>query len=303
MTLYRDIDASLSFLHNLSMTNFSFLFMADCQLGAYATLSGMSEADILAFAERDMVVRMNPKVEGFAWDADRLERAVAEANRQKPAFVMIGGDMIDDLRDQDQLAAYERITGGLDPSIALHVAPGNHDVAFDATVPTEASVTAYRDRFGADHYMFSHGGTAFVVLNTTVLAQPQELPEEADRQLRAVERNLAKAGARGQETVVIGHHPLFLDTADEPDTYWNMPLATRLPLLQLFRRYEVRTMFAGHLHRNNIARDAGIEVVASGAVGYSLGHGPSGVRSVQVTDEGVEHEFVSLETSAGGEHV
>ncbi len=280
------------------MTDFDFLFMADCQLGAYASLSGMTEDDVAVFAERDMVVRIAPKVQGFAWDADRLERAVQEANRRKPAFVMVGGDMIDDLSNQDQLAAYSRITSKLDPSIALHVAPGNHDTAFDAAIPTHSSVMAYRENFGADHYMFTHEETSFVVLNTTVLGQPQELPQESARQLEAVERHLVEATNRGGAVVLVGHHPLFLTSADEPDTYWNMPTAVRLPLIEMAQNFGVGTMFSGHLHRNNIANDAGIEVVVSGAVGYSLGHDPSGFRSVRVTDETMEHEFVGIETTS-----
>ena len=46
------------------MTSFRFLFMADCQLGAYATFSGMNEEDIANFDARGMSVEIVPKVEG-----------------------------------------------------------------------------------------------------------------------------------------------------------------------------------------------------------------------------------------------
>lgn len=267
--------------------------MADCQLGAYASFSGMTEQDIADFAERNMVVRMAPKAQGFAWDAAKLEKAIKRANIDKPSFVMIGGDMVDDLSDAGQLAAYHRIVAQLDDSIPLYVAPGNHDMAYDSEIPTEESVTAYRNHFGADHYSFSHHDTSFVVINTTLLGHPQEVPYEADRQMEAVERNFARAADMPGETLLVGHHPLFLQSADEPDTYWNMPRAIRMPLLELTQKYGVSTMLAGHLHRNNVALDAGIEVVASGAVGYSLGHDPSGVRKVSVTANGIDHYFVS----------
>ena len=45
--------------------------MADCQLGAYATFSGMTEADVAEYATRDMRVEVVPRVAGFEWDAAR----------------------------------------------------------------------------------------------------------------------------------------------------------------------------------------------------------------------------------------
>ena len=37
---------------------YEFLFLADCQLGMYATFSGMTEADVAEFAERGMRVEL-----------------------------------------------------------------------------------------------------------------------------------------------------------------------------------------------------------------------------------------------------
>ena len=48
------------------MSGFRFLFMADCQLGCYATFSGMTQEDVEDFAQRDMAVRPVPRVEGWA---------------------------------------------------------------------------------------------------------------------------------------------------------------------------------------------------------------------------------------------
>ena len=45
-----------------------FVFMADCQLGCYATFSGMSEHDVGRLADRDMQVEITSTVNGFAWD-------------------------------------------------------------------------------------------------------------------------------------------------------------------------------------------------------------------------------------------
>ena len=103
--------------------------MADCQLGAYATFSGMNEADIADFAERDMRVEIVPRVEGFEWDATRYAEAIAAANSLRPAFVVMGGDMIDDPGSEAQLEALLEITAALDPEIPMRWVPGNHDIA------------------------------------------------------------------------------------------------------------------------------------------------------------------------------
>src|SRR5262249_56156883 len=65
---------------------FRFVFMADCQLGCYASFSGMDEADVARFAARNMRVVPAPRTEGFAWDAERYHRAIAAAARLPPDF-------------------------------------------------------------------------------------------------------------------------------------------------------------------------------------------------------------------------
>jgi len=285
----------LSALTLAVMQSFEFLFMADCQLGAYATLSGMDDDDIEGFAARGMVVRKAAKTDGIEWDVGRYEDAIATANQLRPSFVIMGGDMLDDLTDREQLLALRNVTAKLDSGISMNWAPGNHDVAYDAVEPTYESVQEYRAIFGQDHYRFVHEDTSLVVLNTTVLGQPDQLPEEADRQTEALEEHLRSAANESEHTILIGHHPLFVEQPDEEDTYWNIPKAVRLPVIDLARAYGVKTMFAGHLHRNNRATDAGLEVMASGPVGYPLGHDPSGYRVVTVSEDGVSHRYASLE--------
>ena len=161
--------------------------MADCQLGAYATFSGMREPDIDDFAQRDMRVEIVPKVEGFEWDANRYSEAIAAANALRPAFVVMGGDMIDDPHSEAQLEALLEITARLDPDIAMRWVPGNHDIASDTVTPTRGSIDAYRTVFGPDYYAFDHGDLRFVVLNTVVIDHPEEVADEWSEQLAFIE--------------------------------------------------------------------------------------------------------------------
>jgi 3',5'-cyclic AMP phosphodiesterase CpdA len=56
-------------------------------------------------------------------------------NAIRPAFVLIGGDLIDDPNSDDQTEEFLAITAGVDPEIPVHLVPGNHDIAPDAVFP------------------------------------------------------------------------------------------------------------------------------------------------------------------------
>ena len=275
------------------MTPFRFIFMADCQLGAYATFSGMGENDVADFERRGMRVEMVPKVEGFEWDAERYRSAIEMANAIRPEFVVMGGDMIDNNTDADQLDELLRVTADLDADIPMLWVPGNHDIADDTVVPNAASLDRYREVFGPDYYGFDHGDVRFVVLDTVVIDHPEEVEDELADQMQFLESELADAAERAH-TILMGHHPLFLASANEDDSYWNLPTDRRQPILDLIHRHGVKIAFAGHWHRNSLAFDGEFEMVTTGPVGYPLGLDPSGVRIVDVGQDRVLHEYVPL---------
>jgi 3',5'-cyclic AMP phosphodiesterase CpdA len=277
-----------------------FIFLADTQLGCFATFSGFDGDAIEAYAERGMNVRPSPPVEGFEWDAARYREAVAAVNRLQPAFVVIGGDLVDDPNADDQVEAFFEITAGIDDEIPIRWVPGNHDIAFDAKVPTPASLASYRERFGDDLVSFTFDGTLYLGLNTTVIDQPQEVPGEWERQLAWLDDELATAARLGVDRVVaIGHHPLFLDDPDEADTYWNLPRDRRTILLDRFAAAGVRLGFSGHWHRNHLAVGSHFTQVVSGPVGYPLGNDPSGYRVVEMGVDGIDHDYRPLEPLDG----
>lgn len=276
------------------MSGFEFVFLADCQLGAYATFSGMSDDDIAGFAARDMRVGKVPRVDGFTWDADRYREAVEAVNRIAPAFVVMGGDMIDDPASEAQYESLMAITAGLDPGIRMYWVPGNHDVAADTVVPTDASIARYREAFGPDFYAFDHGEVRFIVLNTVVIDHPEASGGALDEQLDFVAWEVERLREDGRQGIAFGHHPLFVESVDEADTYWNLPLARRVQVREAFRVGRIRHAFAGHWHRNSIAHDGDLEMVTSGPVGYPLGDDPSGLRRVRVDGGRVTHRYHAL---------
>jgi 3',5'-cyclic AMP phosphodiesterase CpdA len=280
----------------VSDTRFGFVFLADTQLGCYATFSGFDQAQVEEYAAMGMIVEPVPRVEGFEWDARQYRRAVELINHHRPAFVVIGGDLIDDANSEDQTDEFLAITARIDGEIPVRWVPGNHDIAYDAVTPTRESIDAYRAVFGDDYYSFRHHHTLFIAMNTTVIDHPEDVPGEWDSQFGFLQDELESAGRIGVDHVVLlGHHPLFLKRADEPDTYWNIPAERRSLLLELIHRAGVRIGFAGHWHRNSIGVDGDFVQVTSGPVGYPLGVDPSGYRMVSVGRERVDHHYRALD--------
>ena len=276
-----------------------FVFLADMQLGAYASFSGMSADDVVAYAARGMRVHEGPTVDGFEWDAERYAEAIAAANALRPSFVVMGGDMVDDPASEAQLETVLRITAGLDNAIKMFWVPGNHDIAADTVHPTPHSIEKYREAFGPDYYSFERGDTRYVVMNTVVIDRPEHVPSELEEQLSWLEFEVVRSREQGLQVILFGHHPLFLQSADEEDCYWNIPMERRRVLLDLIRRVGIKHAFAGHWHRNSLARAGDFEMVTSGPVGYPLGDDPSGFRIVTVEQNGVRHRYSALGDALG----
>lgn len=226
---------------------------------------------------------------GFAQETANLEFAVATANRLHPAFVVVTGDLINRAGDAAQAAEYRRITAKLDAGIPLYSVAGNHDVGND---PTPESLAAYRERFGRDYYTFRSGDMAGFVLNSSLIAHPKNVPEEAARQEAWLRDELEKAKReRVERLIVFQHHSWFLREPEEADQYFNIPREIRKHYLVLFHQYGVSHVFSGHYHRNELGRDGTLEMITTGPVGKPLGGARSGFRVVTVGPAGIAHQF------------
>ena len=278
------------------MSDFSFIQLADPQFGLFSGVSGKTNAEIAAFAERRIMVSKVKKFTGFAPETALFTRAIERANLLKPAFVVVCGDMVNNPDNQDQVKEVKRIGALLDDSIALHWVPGNHDVAADHSTPEQKYIDQYRKNFGPDFYAFSHGGIRFIVINSSILTSPKTMASEAKEQLDFVEAEAIISGHQNANRIVLlSHHPLFVESADEADNPWSIKKKYRKPLVEIATNHGIKANFAGHWHRNNYAMDKGIDVITSGPVGYPFGDDPSGFRVVEVTSENIEHKYYSLE--------
>jgi 3',5'-cyclic AMP phosphodiesterase CpdA len=258
---------------------FFFIQMSDPQFGLYA--------------DRAKAADPQTGVTGFAYETERYEKAVAEANRLGPEFVVVTGDLVQHPSDSGQIDELVRINGMLDSRIPLRLLAGNCDVG---NAPTASLVGQYRERFGDDNYSFDHGGVHFVALDSSVAFDPTHVPQEWDRQTEFLEADLARAAGRGTGRVVVFmHHPLFGENPGEKDGPRAIPFERRRILLDMFHAASVSAVFAGHWHANNHAWDGGMEMVVTSAVGLSLGDDPSGFRIVKVYDDRIEHRYYGLD--------
>ena len=269
---------------------FSFIQMSDTQIGMSATLGGADNPKRAEMAARGLNPPLFEQAEGFAFETEKCERAAAAANRFKPAFVVITGDLVQDPCDDDLVAEFRRFAGLLDDDIPLHLAPGNCDVGNE---PTPDLLALYRERFGSDNYSFDHGGVHFVIFNTGIAFDPSCAPGEWEAQLEFMRSDLA--GANGRRTIAFGHHPLFGSGPDDADSAMVIPAERRRAILELFAEHGVEAMFSGHWHRNNSASAGSFDMVVSGPVGVPLGDDPSGFRVVRVLKSGLDHTYHSLD--------
>jgi len=224
--------------------------------------------------------------------------AVTHANRLKPAFVAVCGDLlnrngnpanVDLAKDERRAKAYLEEAAKLEKGIGLYNVAGNHDVC---NTPTPESIEWYRKRFGKLWYSFTHGNCLFLVLESDVMKYPKGAPDTAGRQMKWLRETLAAArGKSYRHKIVFMHHPMCLKAVDEKSAYFNMPLELRKELLEMFAAHGVRAVFSGHYHRNAYVKAGSIELVTSASTGKALGKDPLGFRIVKVHRDRIEHTY------------
>jgi len=225
----------------------------------------------------------------FEQETANNEFAVAAVNRWKPSFVIVLGDLVNKAGDPAQIKEFLRISRTVDPSVPVHFVAGNHDAGNE---PTPESLQAYRRAFGPDWYSFRAGPIHGIVLNSTLIKSPQNAMHEYEAQDAWLRKELETARASEERNIIVfQHHPLFLSSAQEPDQYENIPVLRRRELIDLFRKHGIRHVFAGHTHKNVLAKDEDLEVTATGPVGRPLGKDGSGIRIATVTGSGLSHRY------------
>jgi hypothetical protein len=232
---------------------------------------------------------MYAKDAGFEHETANFDFAIVAANRLKPAFVVITGDLVNKREDDAEVAEFRRVAAKLDPRIRLFNVPGNHDLGNE---PTLESLAAYRKRFGPDYYTFRIGDIAGFVVDSSLLKAPAKVAAEAARMETWLRAELARAKSDGMKQLIVFEHiPPFMKYPEEPETYDSFPLETRAHYLSLLHEYGVKHLFAGHYPATVETHDTDLEIHVTGPVGMPLRGGKSGMRIVSVKPDLVSHQY------------
>jgi len=226
---------------------------------------------------------------GFSKETELYEKAVNQINILHPDFVVITGDLLNRKDDKSQIAEFKRITSKINSSIPVWYSPGNHDIGQS---PSQQDIDNFIYEFGPDRFSFTHKNSAFIGLNSCLIKS--SIPELEKLQFEWLNKELSKSAGLNH-IIIFSHYPFFVNSFDEPETYSNIPVETRNRYLELFKKYKVDAIFAGHLHDNASATYGQMEMVTTSSVGKPLAKAPSGFRIVKVYYNKVESIYYSLD--------
>lgn len=135
----------------------------------------------------------------------------------------------------------------------------------------------------------------FIVLNSQYYKNGSLVEDIKTHQETWLDKQL-KLAKTATHTVVFQHIPLFVNSVDEDDDYFNIPKRDRLNILGKLKGAGVKLVFTGHYHRNAGSFDGELEVVVTSAIGFPLGNDKPGMRLVTVKEDKITHSFEDLDT-------
>jgi len=167
--------------------------------------------------------------------AERLAQVYGAIAQLAPDLVLHCGD-ITDTGLQAEYALYRQVVPAALSGLVQHV-PGNHEVRWDATAKGR-----YHAHFGAAPSSFGAGGVHFAGLDPTqALQEPGHYGRGGLRWLERLLRGLPE----DTPVLLFQHFPVGVGHYDVDD---------QAALLDLAAQYDVRGIFAGHIHREEVTR-------------------------------------------------
>jgi 3',5'-cyclic AMP phosphodiesterase CpdA len=226
---------------------------------------------------------------GYEHDKQTFMQAVQQINSMEVDFAVICGDLVHHMSDSS-LTDFQEIRSGLD--VPSYLVPGNHDVR---NVPDESSLKKYRETFGDDYYTFDHEGVTFIFVNTQLWKS--EIGTESDKHDEWFKTTLQSKDNENR-VIVTGHYPIFIQSPDEKDEYFNLPVEKRMELLTLMENHNVVAYLSGHKHEFVSNTYGSIQLVTGETTSKNFDNRPFGFRKWDVSEDTVMHHFVELEIRA-----
>lgn len=224
----------------------------------------------------------------FSREQEQMHVLIETINVLKPEFVVISGDLVHDKENEAQLDGFDALCDELNSDIPLYLVPGNHDVGNDMTVE---GTQKFIRRYGSDRFVWRKKNCCVIGFNTSEIRSGDPKREEAE--FRWIECQLARS-RKYEHIVLVGHHPFFVESVEETDSYHNIPRSVRKKYLDMFCRYGVDVVLSGHLHRCVQSYYGYLRLVSSGAAGRALGQNKPGMMVVTILPEIVHTAFYEI---------
>lgn len=223
---------------------------------------------------------------GYEHDIETFKQAVKQINELDPDFVILCGDLVNNANDSTY-ADFMSIMKGF--KVPCYLAPGNHDVG---NVPNNETLSYYRKTIGEDYYNFQNKKHSFIVTNTQLWKA--QVDHESEKHDKWFENTLKSECNKQHPTFVIGHFPLYTESPEEKEHYFNLPLTKRKRILELLKKYNVTAYLSGHSHKFITHNYEGIQLVSGETTSKNFDDRPMGFRLWHVFPSSAEHHFVEL---------
>ncbi len=249
--------------------------------------------------------------------------------KQKPDFILTGGDLVFDVleaspqRAKELFELYKKVLAD-NTDLAVHNTLGNHDVFGwmnrDGVTPKSPgygkSLAKDLLRLAETYYEFEHKGWRFFVLdNVQPAADPAQIYEGGlDRPQMEWLAGRLKRCKPGTPIAICEHIPMMTVTAFAfPGTYkqnkWefsnSLVCGDTVERLKLYADHNVRLCLSGHVHQLDRIEYRGMTVICDGAVCGNWWKGPrEGVKEgfgvLDLWPDGrVEHHYQDYGWKAG----
>tara|TARA_Y100001970_G_scaffold28522_1_gene34965 strand:- start:4780 stop:5595 length:816 start_codon:yes stop_codon:yes gene_type:complete len=271
--------------------------MADPQFGLFSHFSGKNDLDIKNLQKRDIFIKKTPKIYDLNNEIQLLRSSIEIINKLNPKFVVICGDMINNLDNNEQISTFRKEISKINNHIKVYYVPGNHDITYDYKQPTIQSIKEYKNIFGKDYYSFEIGKIRFITINSTIFKSTETLKSYAIEQLNFIEKESNLAKKYNQKIIIFSHHPLFISNINEENNGWSVNKDFRKKIINSTKSKGLIANFAGHMHRNNIAFFDDLEIITTGPVGLyhgPYGEGVSGIRKVDINNINISHSYIDI---------
>jgi predicted phosphodiesterase len=239
--------------------------------------------------EISFVQLCDPQLGMVDYEQDKLnfQQAGYQINELNPDFVLICGDLVHDASDlhfNDFLSIKDQL------NMPAYLVPGNHDIGL---MPTNSTISKYREKFGKDYYNFVMNSFSFIAVNTQLWKT--EVLEQSKRHDKWLREILEEHKSKDRRQIVFGHYPLFKDSINEENSYFNIDSMKRKEIIQLFKDNDVMIYLSGHKHEYISIKEQDILFISGESTSKNFDKRPLGFRLYETRNDSIFQTFIALD--------